>query len=101
MFAAGRMPGADARSRSTSASTATSGDSFVVSDERRRYPGYLRNKVESGVIGVDSGVSVATAATNGAILMQWAVGARKAPSRTTPLSTALSNGWTRPKGQTR
>ena len=37
---------------------------------------------------------------SGAILIQWASGARNTPSRTTPSSDgAFSNGWTHPEGQ--
>ena len=46
-------------------------------------------------------VSLATAATGGAILIRWAGGARNPRSRTTPSSTAFSNGWTHPRDNSR
>src|SRR3954470_21147356 len=62
-------PGAAARSRSTSASTVTSGRLVVVSDQRSSYPEHHGHDVESLVIAPESIVSLATAVTSGAIPM--------------------------------
>src|SRR5208337_1569256 len=96
-FAGGRTPGAASRSRSTRASTATSGRLVVVSAERCRYPGTRCNNVESIVIDDDSIVSLATAASSGAILIRWATGARNILSRTARSPTTPSTGWTSPR----
>src|SRR3954454_15617821 len=99
-FAGGRTPGAAARSRSTSASTVTSGRLVVVSDQRSSYPERHCNEVESLVIAPESIVSLATAVTSGAILIRWSSGARHIPWRTIPSSKAFSNGWMdAPEGQ--
>src|SRR5208337_672977 len=96
-FAGGRTPGAASRSRSTRASTATSGRLVVVSAERCRYHGRRCNNVESIVIDDDSIVSLATAASSGAILIRWATGARNILSRTARSPTTPSTGWTPPR----
>src|SRR3954462_11845564 len=96
-FAGGRTPGTAARSRSTSASTMTSGRLVVVSDQRSSYPEHHCNDVESLVIPPESIVSLATAVTSGAILIRWSSGARNIPWRTIPSSKAFSNGWTPPR----
>ena len=42
-----------------------------------------------------------TAVTDGAILIRWASSARNTRSKTTPSSTAFSNGWRRPRDNSR
>jgi hypothetical protein len=92
---------AAARSHSIRASTVTSGRLVAGSDERCSLPGNRCHTVESLVIDDDSIVSLATAATSGAIFIRRASGARKPPSRTTSSSTAFSNGWTHPRDNSR
>ena len=79
----------------------TSGRLVAGSDERCSLPGNRCHAVESLVIDDDFIVSLATAATGGAILIRWVGGARNPRSRTTPSSTAFSNGWTHPRDNSR
>ena len=65
-------------------------------NDQCRYPWTHDARVESRVIGIDSGVSAATAASCCAILIRWESDASQTSATTTRSPRNSSNGWSRP-----